>query len=166
MTEASADPTFCETRPARHATSGRRHARLFRRLPGTAAAGVLAPMILAGCSSLVETAATASASAGGVVSVATLVNTDKTIPDHVISLVTGHDCSLVRYSDGGYYCVKPAAPNKPIETRLYCYRSIGAITCYDTQIPGESHRLVTDPRHVVGARTVNGPAADPLPGQR
>ncbi|MBB4284700.1 hypothetical protein [Roseospira goensis] len=102
----------------------------------------------------------------GAVNIASVVASDKTIPDHVVSLVTGHDCSTVRYGDGGYYCVQPLPANMPVETRLYCYRSIGGITCYDKAVPGENGRLVTDPRHVISSRDLAGPMVGPRPGQR
>lgn len=137
-----------------------------RRPSALALVGVIALLPLAtGCSEAIGLATGAGAASGAIVSGASLAVTDRTVSDHVVSLVTGHDCSAVRYFDGGYYCVPQAAPNTPVETRLYCYRSIGGITCYDTKVPGEDSRMVSDPRHVVGARTVQGPAADQIPGQ-
>jgi len=121
---------------------------------------------MGGCEPLYSLATSPVVLTGGALNLASVVVTDKTIPDHVVSLATGHDCSVVRYSSGGYYCVQPLAANKPVETRLYCYRSIGNITCYDKAIPGEESRLVSDPRHVISSRDVSGPMAGPLPGQQ
>ncbi|MBB4268181.1 hypothetical protein [Roseospira visakhapatnamensis] len=123
-------------------------------------------VMLGGCDTMYDVAVHPVTLGAAAVSVATVVVTDKTVPDHVVSLVTGHDCSLVRYSTGGYYCVQPLPANTPVETRLYCYRSIGSITCYDNKLPGEDNRMVIDPRHVVSSRTLAGPMAGPLPGQR
>ena len=142
------------------ATALRAHAGL--RCLGVAAA--LA--VLAGCDPLYDIAVHPATMGFTAVNVATVVATDKTVPDHVVSLATGADCSLVRYSTGGYYCVQPMPANTAVETRLYCYTSLGGITCYDTRLPGEDNRLVTDPRHVVSSRTLAGPMGGPLPGQR
>jgi len=121
---------------------------------------------MSGCEPLYTIATSPVTLTGGAINVASVVATDKTVPDHVVSLVTGHDCSMVRYSAGGYYCVQPLPANAPVETRLYCYRSIGNITCYDKEIPGEGSRLVSDPRHVISSRDLSGPMVGPLPGQR
>lgn len=121
---------------------------------------------MAGCDAVYDVATHPVTLTAGALNVATVVATDKTIPDHVVDLATGQDCSLVRYSTGGYYCVKPLPANKPVETRLYCYRSIGKISCYDSEIPGEETRQVTDPRHVISSRSLSGPMTGPLPGQR
>jgi len=122
-------------------------------------------LALGGCDAMYDVAVHPVTMGVTAVNVASVVATDKTVPDHVVSLVTGHDCSLVRYSTGGYYCVEPMVANTPVETRLYCYRSLGGITCYDNRLPGEDNRMVTDPRHVVSSRTLAGPMAGPLPGQ-
>ncbi|GEM_PF-562548 len=130
------------------------------------AVGMVGLLGMTGCNAMYDVATHPVTMGVGAVTVASVVATDKTIPDHVVSLVTGHDCSMVRYSTGGYYCVQPPAANTPIETRLYCYRTIGAITCYDRAVPGEDGRLVTDPRHVISSRDVAGPMVGPMPGQR
>lgn len=66
---------------------------------------------------------------------ATLMHTDKTIPDIMLSEQRGKDCSLLHAANNEPYC--QSAPEDPrqvlaklAETR-YCYRTIGAITCYD-----------------------------------
>ncbi len=126
----------------------------------------VALVLLAGCDVMYDVAVHPVTLGAAAVNIATVVATDKTVPDHVVSLATGADCSLVRYSSGGYYCVQPLPANTPVETRLYCYTSIANITCYDTKLPGEDARMVTDPRHVVSSRTLAGPMAGPLPGQQ
>lgn len=140
------------------------------RARGAGAFGALAGLALvgglSGCEALYDVATHDITMGAGVVTIATVAATDKTIPDHFVSLVSGQDCSLVRYGQGGYYCVHRLPENTPVETRLYCYRSIGAITCYDKAVPGEDGRLVTDPRHVVSSRDIAGPMVGPRPGQR
>jgi hypothetical protein len=59
-------------------------------------------------------------------SVTSVIITDKTLVDHIVSLAYGKDCSTVRYLDGDYYCKRPPKPQPP----LYCYPSLGDIVCY------------------------------------
>jgi hypothetical protein len=47
--------------------------------------------------------------------------------DVVASVVTGHDCSIVRLSNGGSYC-KPTEP--PPLPQPYCTRSLGVVDCW------------------------------------
>ncbi len=73
-------------------------------------------------------------------SAASLAHTDKTLPDHVATWVTGEDCSLLRYSEeDGPYCQPEAQVEmNPAETQVVCYRTLGAIDCYDTPDPKAS----------------------------
>lgn len=64
-------------------------------------------------------------------SVVSIINTDKTLTDHVVSAISGEDCSTVRYLSGDYYCDRPEPPQPP----LYCYRSLGEITCFERSDP-------------------------------
>jgi hypothetical protein len=74
----------------------------------------------------------------------TLINTHKTIEDHVISLITGMDCSVVRASQGDHYCLEK--DNTPVYLRTsYCYKSIAKVSCYDQP-------MVTDVGQLYGIR--------------
>lgn len=75
--------------------------------------------LLGGCAFVPESA---------VVNSATVVGTDKTIADHVISLASGKNCSTVRLERGLEYCLEDEAVPKP---DVYCYRELGGVTCYD-----------------------------------
>ncbi|MGB1025987.1 MAG: hypothetical protein ACPGYL_05475, partial [Rhodospirillaceae bacterium] len=79
--------------------------------------------------------------------------TDKTIIDHGASLITGKDCSTVRATDGGYYCEERLPDNTIVETRLYCYRSLGSIECYDSPQPYRENARVAPSKTLVGSRT-------------
>ncbi|MDP2700025.1 hypothetical protein [Thalassospira sp.] len=74
--------------------------------------------------------------------VVSIINTDKTIVDHIVSLSTGRDCSTIRKIDGKTYCKQDPIPEPP----LYCYRSLAAVTCYQTPDP-----------YNTGAQTVDWP---------
>ncbi|MCP4393261.1 MAG: hypothetical protein GY804_03185 [Alphaproteobacteria bacterium] len=65
-----------------------------------------------------------------------LINTDKTLSDHLISSYTNKDCSSVRYSEGGEYCVDTVEIPSAMYEKLFCYRTIGEVSCYDRPIPG------------------------------
>ncbi len=66
---------------------------------------------------------------------ATLIHTDKTIPDIALSSQRGKDCSLLHASRNEPYC--QSAPPDPTDTlaeladNRYCYRTLGRIDCYD-----------------------------------
>ena len=86
--------------------------------------------------SLLE-ACVAAAGAGSV------VVTDKTPIDHIYSLVTGKDCSLVRKEKGLTYCIEDEkAPPMPV----HCYSTLGVANCYTQPdpYPGKKRRLGSD----------------------
>lgn len=58
-----------------------------------------------------------------------VVATDKTVSDHVVSRITGRDCSTVRVERGESYCVEsvPAVPPPP---PVYCEETLGGVDCY------------------------------------
>jgi hypothetical protein len=60
-----------------------------------------------------------------------VVNTQKTVDDHLVSLVTGKDCSTVRASQGDRYCIAPPPPQPMMRRTTYCYKSLADVTCYD-----------------------------------
>lgn len=74
--------------------------------------------------------------------VISIINSDKTLIDHAVSLSTGQDCSTIRKIDGKSYCKKDPVPEPP----LYCYRSLAAVSCYRTPDP-----------YNTGAQTVDWP---------
>jgi hypothetical protein len=109
----------------------------FRRLPlrrlfGSALllAGALA---LAGCEAIgVLPAAGIAATVEGV----SLNASGKTVSDHLVSAVTGEDCSVLRYTKNGKYCLteaeiaaEQARLHRPYEGT--CYHVRGNVACYD-----------------------------------
>jgi hypothetical protein len=71
----------------------------------------------------------------------TLINTHKTIEDHVISLITGMDCSTVRASQGDHYCLEsPDAVPVYIRTS-YCYKSIAKVSCFSQPLASDAEQL-------------------------
>ncbi|HIJ38218.1 MAG TPA: hypothetical protein HPP80_04900 [Rhodospirillaceae bacterium] len=72
---------------------------------------------------------------------ASVVNTEKTLDDHLASWFTGKDCSTVRASLGEKYCEEPPAFVPKIERTTYCYKSLAAVSCYDQPVQRDAARL-------------------------
>ena len=106
-------------------------------------AGLALLALLSGCTALALTPAIAVYA--GVEGVA-LNQTGKLASDHVVSAITGQDCSFLRYKDTGNYCRSAAeiAAQEAIERRDlsgYCYRRRGQVTCYSTPDPTASDEI-------------------------
>lgn len=80
--------------------------------------------------------------------VGSLMLTGGTVPDVLISTVTGKHCTVARLENGRTYC-REDEPNPPSPVR--CYRTIGDPDCYLG--PGESD----DPRREIGLNDHNRP---------
>ena len=75
--------------------------------------------------------------AGG--SLVSLAHTDKTLGDHVATWAFDQDCSLLKASNGEPYCQRfeteeerraKEAEAAAQRAQTYCYRTLGAISCY------------------------------------
>jgi hypothetical protein len=91
--------------------------------------------VLPGCVAMLPAAAVY----GGVEGIS-LNQTDKLMSDHVVSAVTGQDCSFLKYKDTGIYCRSAAeiaeqAAKERRDLSAYCYRRRGMVTCYDSPDP-------------------------------
>jgi hypothetical protein len=78
----------------------------------------------------------------------TVAATDKTPVDHLVSLVTGKDCSVVRRQRGSTYCVEDEI-TPPV--RVHCYPTLGEATCYaePDPFPGGQRKLGSEQPAVV-----------------
>jgi hypothetical protein len=108
-------------------------------------------LAVAGCSQVDDTFGDVSSGVGSRFSASetffildgvSVINTQKTIGDHVVSLVTGKDCSLVRASVGDPYCTDPLQPVPSIPRITYCYQSLARVSCFDRPIDRDANRLV------------------------
>jgi hypothetical protein len=73
---------------------------------------------------------TASLAAGAAVNVASITLVGRSVPDIVISGLSGRDCSIVRVDRGLSYCaLEQAAPGPP----PYCTPSLGRVDCWVTR---------------------------------
>lgn len=74
--------------------------------------------------------------------VVSLANTRKTMADHVMSMVSGKDCSTLRAQDGEDYCTERVKWRPREIQQVYCYRSLGAPTCYDRPLVGAASTAI------------------------
>jgi hypothetical protein len=79
-------------------------------------------LALAGCE-----AAQAPIEIATAVNIGSVMVIGRTVPDAVVSAVTGRDCSAVRLDRGQTYCRATESPPAPPP---YCTRSIGSIDCW------------------------------------
>jgi hypothetical protein len=108
----------------------------FRRLltlPLLISGGLALSLSLGGCQTLGFLPAAAIA---GTVEGVSLNQTGKTASDHLVSAITGEDCSVLRYTKNGKYCLTDAEIAAE-EARLHrpyegtCYKVRGNVACYD-----------------------------------
>ncbi len=66
---------------------------------------------------------------------ASVVASDKTASDHIVSLMSGKDCSVVRTERGLTYCVEDEVR---VEPQVFCYKTLGDVACYDRPDPRRS----------------------------
>lgn len=59
-----------------------------------------------------------------------VINTGKTVEDHVIGWVSGQDCSMIRAGHGEDYCISKTPPPK-VAVVSYCYHTLGRTSCYE-----------------------------------
>lgn len=95
--------------------------------------------MVAGCSG------PAAVVAGGA-SLATFINTDKFVTDHIASAATGLDCrSLNITQKQGEYCQAYRDPEAAAlaaqQNYPFCYRTIGLVTCYDQPDPYQNNEF-------------------------
>ncbi|WP_304813440.1 hypothetical protein [Falsiroseomonas sp.] len=109
--------------------------------PGRRRLMLLPPLLLGlgGCQ--IEQTMGAAAGPVLVASGAALVLTGRTPVDHVASLATGRDCSVVRLERREGWCAPPPTPPAPA---AYCTRSLGSADCWTTR-PFNAGRQVADP---------------------
>ncbi len=67
---------------------------------------------------------------------ATFIETDKLPTDYIAEFASGKECrTVVAIKDGGPLCRDSFAEPKVYEKPIWCYRTLGAITCYSEPDP-------------------------------
>lgn len=81
----------------------------------------------------------------------TVVGTDKTIVDHVVSFSSGKNCSYIRTERGLHYCEEDEPVVNP---EVYCYNTLGSVTCYTRPDPHHGrHQKLGENDHNLVKRT-------------
>ena len=107
-------------------------------------AGIL---LLSGCAYFGPNGIETELSAGGNLygltnlEVLSVINTKKTLTDHVATWVTGKDCSTIRAQREGAWCVDWPAPPAPPQ-QVYCYASLAKPSCYAQPYNEGNDRLI------------------------
>lgn len=79
---------------------------------------------------------------------ASIVASDKAASDHLISWLSGKDCSVVRADRGLTYCAEDEVTIVP---QVYCYKTLGSVSCYDRPDPRRSpDQLMGQNEHNLG----------------
>jgi hypothetical protein len=73
--------------------------------------------------------------------VLSVINTKKTLGDHLATWVTGKDCSTIRAQREGAWCVDWPAPPAP-PPQVYCYASLARPSCYAQPYNEGNDRLI------------------------
>lgn len=80
-------------------------------------------------------------------SLVTFVHSDKTIGDHVATWAFDKDCSTLALANGDGYCQEFATEEElaaaeaeavAAQASTYCYRTLGAVSCYREPDPSAS----------------------------
>jgi len=95
---------------------------------------IAAPLVLTAC------ADPASLALGGA-SVVTVIDSGKTVSDHVMSYATGDECSFRHSLRGEAWCQPGFADEVNAQDQQVCYQSIARVTCYEV-----SNRFETETR--------------------
>ena len=72
---------------------------------------------------------------------ASVIVTDKTFTDHIVSLGSGKNCSTLRIEADLTYCEEDELAPK---YEAYCYRTFGNVTCYDRPNPFNGRQQIMD----------------------
>jgi hypothetical protein len=67
---------------------------------------------------------------------ASAIFSGKTASDHVVSFVSGKDCSIVYTEQGNAYCVEDEM--QVLQPKLYCYKTLASVSCYTQPDPGRT----------------------------
>ena len=95
---------------------------------------LLSVVLLPGCAAV--------AALGGGVEGVSVMATEKTMTDHIVSMASGKDCSTLRKEQGLTYCKEDEVVPK---MNVYCYRTLGEVNCYEQPIyDGRQERVRQD----------------------
>ena len=96
-----------------------------------------------GCFALFSLASCATGAA--VLGIAYTVQTNRLPTDALASAISNKDCSMIRQAEeGGAWCRAKGAGREhgASQPPLWCYRSLGEVSCYDSPVAEETAQLV------------------------
>lgn len=67
-----------------------------------------------------------------------VINTQKTIDDHLVSWISGKDCSTIKAIKGEDYCQAKPVKTPTVARTSYCYKNLAGTTCYTQPLPGQA----------------------------
>ncbi|CAA7619802.1 hypothetical protein [Magnetospirillum sp. UT-4] len=73
--------------------------------------------------------------------VLSVINTKKTMGDHLATWITGKDCSTIRAQREGAWCVDWPSPPAPPQ-QVYCYASLAKPSCFAQPYNEGNDRLI------------------------
>ena len=78
-----------------------------------------------------------------------VIASEKTLSDHLVSLISGKNCSVVRTERELAYCAEDQPPI--IRPSVYCYQTLGSVSCYNRPDPRRAnHQLMGQGEHNLG----------------
>ncbi len=86
---------------------------------------LLFALVLGGCSLVSSSPGSVPPLAG--IEIFSVIGTDKTLTDHLVSFSTGKNCSTIRRNLGQTYCEEDEIT---VPEEIYCYRTLGKVNCY------------------------------------
>lgn len=94
-------------------------------------------ILLSGCGGLAASGVPGVAQ----VDILTVMGTDKTVVDHLVSASSGKNCSSIRLEKGEYYCEED---EPKVTQNIYCYKTLASVTCYDRADPHQGRYQKVD----------------------
>ena len=106
-------------------------------------------IVLGGCQGGVPVVSPMLVPVEASIAMVSLPQTKKLPTDHLISAMTGQDCSMIQYEQSGQYCRE----NRQVDNgKIYCIKTLGSVECHrraDPYYGGESI-LGSPPIRLVG----------------
>lgn len=87
-------------------------------------------MALTGCAVVGSVPGSATPVAG--LNAISIISTDKTIVDHIVSFARRKNCSSVRVELGQTYCEED---EPTVEDEVFCFATLGDVSCYANPEP-------------------------------
>jgi hypothetical protein len=110
---------------------------------------LLSFLSLTGCGSLMMGGTSGLAQ----IDMLSVIGTDKTVIDHVISVSSGKNCSSVQLEKGNYFCEED---EPKVIQNIHCYKTLASVTCYDRPDPhkGGYQKVGVNDHNLIDSKTL------------